>query len=486
MPAERSESAGSGRSEASPSTQSGDENRTSQTQDRESNADIAQRESAEGNQQGAGRGGQREASDSESTDSREHSEEVARQSAVEDLSPDADAVPTLSFAAATRAEIMRSRAGDADSTLPGLAAFAGEVMQLASASTAKSIADTGPAIDAESLLGAGVSASLQTPAVGHLRPGMVEAGATLGADPATAVSIAALPAALSASGTRLPAAVVPVLAEGSDESLGAIVARDSLFSAAGLNRDGSALANALSGVSGAGTSVATQAQPGSLESSADALDMSDWVTTKSGATLATTANASQAMVDSAPRPTTTLSIEPPPTGVPSVVPGATPVAAPATSALQNSAIPELSLTRAPQDPEFAGELTARMKTLVSDGVREARLQLHPAELGRLQVTITTEGDQARIAFLADSTAAKDAIELSMPRLRDMLEQNGLELAHTDVGQRDSMADSENADSDGADDGVPGLGDDDAQSDEAALQQSAMLARLSSGRIDTYI
>jgi len=104
------------------------------------------------------------------------------------------------------------------------------------------------------------------------------------------------------------------------------------------------------------------------------------------------------------------------------------------------ALPDYTMRYGPGDAQFPDEVTARMKTLLRDGVREARLHLHPAELGRLYVSVVTEGDQARVTFLAETSAARDSIEQSMPRLREMLEQNGLELAQSDVGHRDFHSD----------------------------------------------
>lgn len=165
--------------------------------------------------------------------------------------------------------------------------------------------------------------------------------------------------------------------------------------------------------------------------------------------------------------------------------GASGVSGSAPAASSTSLVAEYALQRAPQDPEFAGELSTRVKTLLRDGVREARLQLNPAELGRLQVTITTEGDQARVAFVADSLAAKDAIEQSMPRLREMLEQNGLQLAQSDVGQRsfDSEAgstDGESASEDG------GLLQADGESSDESVQDRAAGYVSAPGLLDTYI
>ena len=141
---------------------------------------------------------------------------------------------------------------------------------------------------------------------------------------------------------------------------------------------------------------------------------------------------------------------------------------------------DLAMQRAPTDPEFVDELGARIQVMLRDGLGKAQIQLHPVELGRLQVTISTDGDQARVAFLADAGATRDAIEHSLPRLREMLEQNGLQLAQSDVGQRGfQRQDSQPDGSAGArDPELPGAAEADAQ------RQGDTGA--SDARIDTYI
>ncbi|MFT4872999.1 MAG: flagellar hook-length control protein FliK [Congregibacter sp.] len=160
----------------------------------------------------------------------------------------------------------------------------------------------------------------------------------------------------------------------------------------------------------------------------------------------------------------------------SSVAGSTLPAATATT----GAMAEYSLARAPDDTEFPGELTARMRTLVRDGVHEARLNLHPAELGRLQVTVTTEGDLTKVAFTTETLAARDAIEQSMPRLREMLEQSGLQLAQSDVGQRDLQGNGER----GGDEQFAAQqgASEDADADAPVL----VTAHPANSRIDTYI
>lgn len=177
-------------------------------------------------------------------------------------------------------------------------------------------------------------------------------------------------------------------------------------------------------------------------------------------------------------PVSSIAIAGTPTGgaptmaVPSV---ATANTAPAT------AMPTYALTHAPDDPAFVGEMSARMKTLIRDGVGEARLHLHPAELGRLQVTVTTDGDQTRLIFVTETAAAREAIEQSMPRLREMLEQSGLQLAQADVGQQELPNGRAQADAT-----APDRAGNDSDTADTANPHDAALAGGTSGRIDTYI
>mgnify|MGYP006302022927 CR=1 FL=1 len=145
---------------------------------------------------------------------------------------------------------------------------------------------------------------------------------------------------------------------------------------------------------------------------------------------------------------------------------------------------QYSLQTQPGDPAFGEELGVRMQVMLREGVREARLQLHPAELGRVQVTISTDGDQARVLFVADTAGAREAIEQSMPRLRDMLEQQGLQLAQSETQQRG--AEGGNAGT-GARDDVAMIPGEPAESadDPADPTMAPRSPKLPAGSLDTY-
>ena len=85
-------------------------------------------------------------------------------------------------------------------------------------------------------------------------------------------------------------------------------------------------------------------------------------------------------------------------------------------------------------PRWQHELGQRLVTLAGQGVREVRLQLHPEHLGPLEVRITLHDSQVGLWFGAQHVETRDALEQSLPRLREMFAQGGLTMADASVAQ----------------------------------------------------
>ena len=96
----------------------------------------------------------------------------------------------------------------------------------------------------------------------------------------------------------------------------------------------------------------------------------------------------------------------------------------------------------PSEIVSSTELATHLRVLKSSGGGEAKLQLHPAELGRMTVSVITEGDEARVSFVVDNSQAKHSVEASLPRLRDLMDASGLSLMDADVSERHSKKDQE--------------------------------------------
>lgn len=84
---------------------------------------------------------------------------------------------------------------------------------------------------------------------------------------------------------------------------------------------------------------------------------------------------------------------------------------------------------------FASGLGERLLDLGRDGAQSARLRLHPETLGPLDVRVLVEDGEARVWFSTAHGQTRDAIEASLPRLRELFASQGLELGRVQVDVR---------------------------------------------------
>jgi len=109
-------------------------------------------------------------------------------------------------------------------------------------------------------------------------------------------------------------------------------------------------------------------------------------------------------------------------------------------------------------PQWANAIADRTAMLASQNISFAELQLDPPELGPLTVKIHINQDQAAVNFVAHSPLVKESLEQNSQRLKDMFNEQGLNLADVDVSERQS-GDQENGES-GEQDNIDALGHDD--------------------------
>ena len=86
--------------------------------------------------------------------------------------------------------------------------------------------------------------------------------------------------------------------------------------------------------------------------------------------------------------------------------------------------------------KWADEFSQKITWLASSNKDQtAELHLNPPQLGPLDVVIKVSGDQATALFTSPHAAVRDAMEQAMPRLRDMLADNGIMLGNTTVSDQ---------------------------------------------------
>ncbi len=87
--------------------------------------------------------------------------------------------------------------------------------------------------------------------------------------------------------------------------------------------------------------------------------------------------------------------------------------------------------------DAAKMLQERVSSMLSINNKEAEIRLDPPEMGSMQIRIRSDAEQAQINFVVQNQQAKEALEQSLPRLREMLMQQGLELGESSISYGDS-------------------------------------------------
>lgn len=77
----------------------------------------------------------------------------------------------------------------------------------------------------------------------------------------------------------------------------------------------------------------------------------------------------------------------------------------------------------------------RVLWMSSQNIQSAEINLEPAELGRLAVRIDMSGDQAQVVFTSGQAGVRDVLESQLPRLRELFNQQGLNLADVNVASQ---------------------------------------------------
>ena len=159
-----------------------------------------------------------------------------------------------------------------------------------------------------------------------------------------------------------------------------------------------------------------------------------------------------------------------------------------------SAPVQSSMTEAFGKPEWSQGMGRQVLWMVNQGVSRAEIRLNPANLGPLEVRIDMDNDQVNVAFTSRHADVREAVEQALPRLREMLEEKGLNLADTDVSQqsfaeqqRQALGDTERQ-HDGYKHGLSFNGDDHqpagtAHAGELSAEASAAYGQ---GLVDYYI
>ncbi|WP_127470475.1 flagellar hook-length control protein FliK [Thiomicrorhabdus aquaedulcis] len=86
-------------------------------------------------------------------------------------------------------------------------------------------------------------------------------------------------------------------------------------------------------------------------------------------------------------------------------------------------------------PQWGQALGQRVVFMANSGISQAQITLNPEKLGPMQVKLHMDKEQQlHITLNAQHGATRESIENALPRLKEMLEQAGIDLGSVNVGQ----------------------------------------------------
>jgi flagellar hook-length control protein FliK len=115
-----------------------------------------------------------------------------------------------------------------------------------------------------------------------------------------------------------------------------------------------------------------------------------------------------------------------------------------TAAGESKPAAELAARREPQSlphlklatPEVPVQLHQKVNLMLTDQLQQAEIQLDPLGLGKMKIQIQLDASsQASVHFVVQHGQTREMLEQAMPRLRDMLAGQGIQLGQTLVQQQ---------------------------------------------------
>jgi len=128
------------------------------------------------------------------------------------------------------------------------------------------------------------------------------------------------------------------------------------------------------------------------------------------------------------------------TAIGDTTPTALPTAstAPAHTVMRTAAAAVANNAPIALDDGFDDGFSSRIAWLADQKVGHAEIRVTPDHLGAIDVRLQVDGNRVNAEFHSAQPDVRHALESSLPRLRDMLGQQGLQLGQADVGQRQAQ------------------------------------------------
>ena len=134
-------------------------------------------------------------------------------------------------------------------------------------------------------------------------------------------------------------------------------------------------------------------------------------------------------------------------------------------------------------PEWGGAVGNRINWMIGNNIQSAQLRITPNHLGPVDIKISMEKDVVQVSFVSNHQVVRDALESSVPRLKEMLSEENLDLVNVDIGEK-HLAEQDQASEDQASSSAQS-NKVSSESDSDTLNESEVIVTSTSGLLDLY-
>jgi len=131
--------------------------------------------------------------------------------------------------------------------------------------------------------------------------------------------------------------------------------------------------------------------------------------------------------------------------------------------------------------DFVDQVKDKVMVMINKRLQQLEIRLDPAELGSMQVKLNMQNEQAAVSIVVQNSQAKEALDQNIQKLRDMLQESGVDVGDANIEHRETSEQQEFAQSRGEDKHHPANGED----EQRAENITSNLYKASSTGIDYY-
>lgn len=150
-----------------------------------------------------------------------------------------------------------------------------------------------------------------------------------------------------------------------------------------------------------------------------------------------------------------------------------------------ASLPQAEITEAFGRPVWDQGMGKQILWMVNQNISSAEIRLNPAHLGPIEILIDMSDDKVNVSLSSHHAIVREAMEQALPKLREMLSENGFNLADTDISKH-SFAEQREQDTNNSNSRVKSNHNNHSNDNEMGGSIMSLTSSIAKGLVDYYI